>query len=89
MEVYFVRDKDPHGGFLEVFVTMPDVTVERNTLQEIRKGDLPDGIEEGIFNAEITPDPETHYDKFFSPYFQAATVVWTREGGYVNVSDTV
>jgi hypothetical protein len=89
MEVYFARDKDPRGGFLEVFVDMPDINVHRNTLQEVRKGYLPDGIEEGIFNAEITPDPETHYDKFFSPYFDKATIVWTKKGGFTDGSNTV
>lgn len=84
MEVYFARDLDPQGGFLEVFLDMPDMKVHRITLQEVRKGELPDGIEEGIQNAEITPDPKTQWDKFFSPYFKDATVVWTREGGYVN-----
>lgn len=84
MEVYFVRDLDPMGGFLEVFLDLPDVNTNRVTWQEIRKGELPDGIEEGIQNAQIIPDPKTQFDKFLSPYFKAATVVWTREGGFVN-----
>ena len=84
MEVYFARDLDPLGGFLEVFTELPDVNVQRITLQEIRKGELPDGVEEGIMKAEITPDPKSHYDKFFAPYFNTATVVWTRKGGFVN-----
>lgn len=89
MEVYFARDLDPLGGFLDVWIDMPDLEVQRNTIQEVRKGELPDGIEEGIHNADITPDPDTHYDKFFQPYFDKATVVWTRKGGFVNASNTV
>lgn len=86
MEAYFVRDKDPRGGVYDVFRQMPDEQLleQRNTIQEVRHGDLPAEIFAGILMAEIKPDELNHFDEHYLPHFEQATVVWTREGGYVN-----
>lgn len=90
MDAYFVRDKDPHGGNYAVWRTMPDdMSIERNTIQEVRKGDFPAETWMEINFGELKPDPINHYDEIFLPHYEAAEVVWTREGGYVNDGDTV
>lgn len=86
MEVYLTLDKDPHGGVYDVFRTMPDDVLlqQRNTIQEIRHGDLDAETFAKILLAEIQPDPINHFDDYYSPSWEQATVVWTREGGFVN-----
>lgn len=86
MEAYFTIDKDPRGGIYDVFRTMPDMTTMRNTVQEVRRGDLPAEIFAQILLGEIKPHPTTMYDEHFAPYWEQATVVWTR-GGNVNGSE--
>jgi hypothetical protein len=81
MEAYFVRDKDPWGGTISVFRGMPVASEERITIQEIRHGDFPAEIWLQIFFGEVKPDPVKHHDDIYQQYYDAATVVWTREGG--------
>lgn len=89
MEAYFVFDKDPDGGTLEVWREMPVVSDQRLTIQEVRKGEFDAETWMKIFLAEIKPDPTTHYDDVIRPAWDQATVIWTRKGGNVNGSDTV
>lgn len=87
MEAYFTRDKDPHGGNYDVFREMPDLEHLRNTVQEIRQGDMPADVWLQIAFAEHKPDPDNHYDEHYIPYFNEAKVVWTREGGFVDANE--
>lgn len=83
MKIYFVKDYDPSGGFLDAFVDEPNPNVERVTISEIRVGEIPDDL----WNEHLTEgvhDPVTWWDEFYQPYFDEATVLWTRKGGYVN-----
>lgn len=83
MKIYFVKDFDPAGGFLDAFLEMPNPRVERVTIAEIREGEIPDDLWNEHMN-EATPHPVTWWDDFYQPYFDEATVLWTRKGGYVN-----
>lgn len=89
MQVYFVRDKDPDGGRYSVQRLVPTPETERITVQEVRKGNFPDSIFLKMLLLELERDPVTFWDSHISPYFDKASVWWTREGGYVNDSNTV
>lgn len=78
-----MRDNDPYGGFLDFYATMPDMADERITIQEVRRGNMDDTVWAQISSGAIKPDPVINLDAVLQPYFDAATVIWTREGGNV------
>lgn len=93
MEAYFVYDTDPQGGHYDVWRD-PAPMVEgpkgpRPTIQEVRKGDFPAETWMQISFGEIQPKLITYFDELYKPYFEEAELYWTREGGYVDGSDTV
>lgn len=89
MECYFMKDRDPQGGHYAIYRGIPVMAEERRTIEEVRKGTFPAETWLKINFAEIHPHEVTHYDELIIPHWEKATVWWTREGGYVNGSDTV
>lgn len=88
MDCYFVRDRDPQGGYFAIYHGIPIMSEQRRTIVEVRKGTFPDETSEAIDRGgEIMPHPETHFDELIIPHWDAATVWWTREGGYVNATE--
>lgn len=83
-DVFFIRDLESQGGYFAIYLGVPVMSNERRTIVEVRKGQFPqstlDAIDRG---GEITPHPDYHYDHLIVPYWDSATVWWTREGGYV------
>lgn len=87
MEAYFLRDRDPQGGYYEIYRSKPTEETIRKTVVEIRKGDFPAETWLQINFAEIQPDPLNHWDELILPCWEKAEAFWTREGGFVNVSE--
>jgi hypothetical protein len=84
MEAYFVRDNDARGGYYDIFVDKPDVHHQRLTIQEIRKGEIPDETFQHMMDGTIQMDLDTFYDETLQPLFEAATEVIFQRGGNVN-----
>lgn len=81
--MFFVRDSDPDGGFFAVGPHPPVMSEQRLTTIEVRKGPFPQETLDGIFAGDILPSETSFYDEYIIPFYDTATVWWTREGGYV------
>lgn len=84
IEAYFVRDSDADGGYFAVGTYPPIMSEQRLTVIEVRKGQFPEATLNGIFAGSVEPSATSFYDEYIIPYYDNATVWWTREGGYVN-----
>lgn len=84
MEAYFVRDNDHRGGYYDIFVDLPDVQNQRLTIQEIRRGVIPDETFQQMMDGTIQLNLETFYDETLQPLFEAATEIIFQRGGNVN-----
>lgn len=83
MNVFFVRDTDPQGGYFAIHEKPPVLSDERVTVVEVRKGEFPEKTLKDIYTGGIIEcHPEYHYDEVIIPYWESATVWWTREEGY-------
>lgn len=89
MEAFFVRSLDNQGGYLDLYRSAPVMENERRTVVEVRKGDFPAEKWIKINFAEISPEPDTHFDNVYKPYWDKAKVWWTKEEGFANGSNTV
>lgn len=83
IEAYFVRDSDADGGYYSVGTQPPLMSEQRLTVIEVRKGTFPEETLNGIFVGDILPSATSFYDEYIIPFYDTATVWWTREGGYV------
>lgn len=79
---YFIRDTQQNSPTLMIEGGPPNIDLFPPTYQEIRVGNLPDSIWLDLLLNRVQPDPVTWNDSLLQPYFNAAAVYWTREGGY-------
>lgn len=83
MLIYILMDDDPSGGYFAGQDWLPDMSLERNTIREVRKVDMPQEtwdfiIHDGGAPVDIMPDGTTSNDTTWLPWWLEGEVIWSR-----------
>ena len=78
MRISLLRDSDPNGGYLTAQEFKPDVTQERETIQEIRVTEIPDNLWRDMLIGILPIDEDYSNDSTWIEWWSNATPVWNR-----------
>ena len=80
MIAYLLKDDDPHGGYFAAEDHKPDIRVQRKTLAEIRRVELPDEVWQMVVTGALPVDEDFSNDSTWIQWWQdpSAEIVWVR-----------
>lgn len=85
MQIFILMDDKPYGGYFAAQEWMPDMSLERPSIREVRSVDMPKEtwdfiLLEGGAPVDEMPDGSTSNDSTWLPWWTSpeAATVWTR-----------
>lgn len=79
MDVYILRDDDPAFGHFCAQSWMPDMTMERHTISEVRQVTIPDQLWKfAVEQGGLPEDVDHSNDSTWTGHWNRGTTVWRR-----------
>jgi hypothetical protein len=79
MVVYISRDTDPTGGYFHAEDRKPDMSIERDTIVEVREVEgFPDDVWQFVLIGALPVDADGSNDSTWAGWWADGTTVWAR-----------
>jgi hypothetical protein len=82
-KIYILLDDDPAGGYYAAQDWLPDMSLERSTIREVRSVDMPQAtwdfiLLEGGAPVDEMPDGSTSNDSTWLTWWPDGKTIWSR-----------
>lgn len=83
MKIYILMDDDPHGGYYAGQDWLPDMTLERASIREVREVDMTQEtwdfiLLQGGAPVDTMPDGSSSNDSTWLQWWPEGRVIWSR-----------